>query len=95
MISSRTKFYASEGTTGLLSQDAHLFLEIKYYFFVGEYKFPRGGINFLGKKYRGVFITWETSTPGVLFSWEYLFSVTGIESIARFRKFNTQKRKNC
>ena len=40
------------------------------------YKFPRGGINFLGKKYWGVYFSWEKCTPGVLFSREY-FRYTG------------------
>ena len=75
MLSSCTKFHASEGTRGSSFSGCTTFLGNKV-LFVGEYKFPRGGINFLGKKYRGVFISWEVSTPGVLFSWEYLFSVT-------------------
>ena len=75
MISSRTKFHAYEGTRGSSFSGCTPFLRNKV-FFGGEYKFPRGGINFLGKKYWGVFISWEISTPGVLFSWEYLFSVT-------------------
>ena len=75
MISSRTKFHASEGTRGSSFSGCAPFLGNKL-LFVGEYKFPRGGINFLGKKYRGVLNSWEISTPGIHFSWEYLFSVT-------------------
>ena len=74
---SRTKFHVSEGTRGFSFSGCTPFHGNKV-LFVGEYKFPRGGTNFLGKKYRGVFISWEISTPGVLFSWEYLFSVTPV-----------------
>ena len=67
MISSRTKFNASEGIRGSSFSGYAPFLGNKVLFV--------GGTNFLGKKYRGVLISWEISTPGVLFSWEYLFSV--------------------